>query len=278
MITSSIVIYSTKKDIEKEEELAKVVKCTSSSIIEKIYIVDNSPTTALKEFVESLSCKIIYIFNNANLGYGTAHNIAIRKSLEEGFKYHIVLNPDIYFEDRVIEILKVYMDQNQSVGAIMPQVKYPDGETQYLCKLLPSPWDLFGRRFIPFKGIVEKRNHRYELRESGYNQILNVPCLSGCFMFLRIQILENTGLFDENFFMYCEDFDFYRRIHKKYKTIFYPEVTIIHAHKKESYKNNALLRMHIKSAIHYFNKWGWFFDRDRKLINKTVLDKIHSLK
>lgn len=276
MITSSIVLYSTKKDIEKDEELAKVVKCTSSSIIDKIYIIDNSPTATLKDFVESLSSKIVYVFNGANLGYGAAHNMAIRKSLKEGARYHIVLNPDIYFEEGVIETLTEYMDHNMSVGAIMPQVKYPDGETQYLCKLLPSPWDLFGRRFIPFKGIVEKRNHRYELRESEYNQILNVPCLSGCFMFLRTQILKDTGLFDESFFMYCEDFDFYRRIHKKYKTIFYPEVTIIHAHKKESYKNNALLRMHIKSAIHYFNKWGWFFDGDRKLANKAILKQIRS--
>lgn len=273
MITSSIVTYNTDRI-----ELERIIKCVSTSIIDEIYIIDNSPTAVLKDFVENQSCKIIYIFNGANLGYGGAHNIAIRQSLKKGVKYHIVLNPDIYFDKGVVETLAEYMDQNENVGAIMPQVKYPDGETQYLCKLLPSPWDLFGRRFIPFKGIVEKKNHRYELRESGYNQILNVPCLSGCFMFLRTQILENTGLFDEDFFMYCEDFDFYRRIHKKYKTIFYPEVTIIHAHKKESYKNNALLRMHIKSAIHYFNKWGWFFDRDRKLINKTVLDKIHSLK
>ncbi len=271
MITSSIVTYNTDR-----VELERIIKCVSINIIDEIYIIDNSPTDALKEFVKSLSLRVIYIFNVANLGYGGAHNIAMIQSLKKGAKYHIVLNPDIYFDKGVLETLAEYMDQNINVGAIMPQVKYPDGEIQYLCKLLPSPWDLFGRRFIPFEGIVEKRNRRYELRESGYNQILNVPCLSGCFMFLRNKTLEDIGLFDESFFMYCEDFDFYRRIHKKYKTIFYPKVTIVHAHKKESYKNKALLKMHIKSAIHYFNKWGWLFDNDRKLANKAVLKEIRS--
>lgn len=272
MITSSIVLYNTNRD-----ELCRLIDCVLNSTINKIYVVDNSTKDSLRSFVENLSKeKINYIFNNANLGYGAAHNIAIRRSIKEGANYHIVLNPDIYFKKGVIETLAEYMDQNLDVGAIMPHVKYPDGETQYLCKLLPSPLDLFGRRFIPFKGMVDKRNHKYELRESGYNQILNVPCLSGCFMFLRNISLENVGLFDESFFMYCEDFDFYRRIHKKYKTIFYPKVTIVHAHKKESYKNKFLLKMHIKSAIHYFNKWGWFFDKDRELVNKAVLKDIHS--
>ena len=89
--------------------------------------------------------------------------------------------------------------------------------------------------------------------------------------------MRHTGLFDDRFFMYCEDFDFYKRIHLKYKTVFFPEATVIHAHKKESYVNKKLLKMHIRSAIKYFNKWGWFFDKDRRVANKEILDCLNNV-
>lgn len=75
-------------------------------------------------------------------------------------------------------------------------------------------------------------------------------------MFLRCSSLKDVGFFDENFFMYLEDTDLNRRIHSKYKTIFYPYVEIVHEYAKESYINKKLLKYHIQSAIYYFNKWG----------------------
>lgn len=161
------------------------------------------------------------------------------------------------------------MDQNQDIGNIIPQIRYPDGDIQYLCKLLPSPTDLILRRFIPLKSWKEKRNQNYELRWTGYDKVMNVPSLSGCFMFLRCEILKDIGLFDENIFMYLEDTDLNRRIHSRYKTIFYPKVEIVHEYAKESYVNKKLLMFHIKSAIYYFNKWGWIFDRGRDEINQS---------
>jgi hypothetical protein len=88
-------------------------------------------------------------------------------------------------------------------------------------------------------------------------------------MFLKCEVLKDIGLFDENIFMYLEDTDLNRRIHSKYKTIFYPKVEIVHEYAKESYVNKKLLMFHIKSAIYYFNKWGWIFDRQRDEINQN---------
>lgn len=103
---------------------------------------------------------------------------------------------------------------------------------------------------------------------------MEVPYLSGCFMFIRTKVLEKVGLFDERFFMYLEDTDLSRRIHKISKTIYYPYVHIYHEYGKGSYKNLKLLKYHIDSAIKYFNKWGWFFDKERDFINKTTLKKL----
>ena len=146
-----------------------------------------------------------------------------------GATYHVVVNPDIYFESGVLEKLVSFMNLHKDVGQIMPKVYYPNGDLQYLCKLIPTPLDLIFKRFIP-SSIVEKRMLKFQLRFTKYNKIMNVPYLSGCFMFFRISALQDIGLFDERFFMYPEDIDITRRMHEKYLTIFFPEVSIVHAH------------------------------------------------
>jgi hypothetical protein len=167
---------------------------------------------------------------------------------------------------------KAYVDTN--IGQLMPKVFYPTGEIQYLCKLLPTPYDLIFRRFLPQKWII-KRTETFELRASGYNTIMDVPYLSGCFMFLRTEALKKIGLFDENIFMYGEETDLCRRlIEGGYRTIFFPKVHIFHHFAKGSHKSWRLTKIGVESAIYYFNKWGWFFDKKRTKINKEILDKL----
>ena len=276
MFNISIVTY--RNDYENIKK--NINSFIESPLLEKLFIIDNSPTDDLKE-IRNVDSNIEYIFNPSNPGYGTSHNIAIRKSISNLTKYHIVLNPDIYFsKEGVLEELYVFIERNNDVGLVMPHVLYRDGSIQYLCKLLPTPLDLFGRRFLnfaPFKKIIEKRKELYELIFTGYNRIMEPPYLSGCFMFLKVEVLKEVGLFDERFFMYLEDTDLSRRIHKKYKTVFYPKVTIYHDYAKGSYKNFKLLKYHMQSAIKYFNKWGWFFDKERKNMNLKIMEKFKKM-
>jgi GT2 family glycosyltransferase len=121
--------------------------------------------------------------------------------------------------------------------------------------------------------MTKKKIDRFELKSSGYDKEIEVPYLSGCFMFLRTESLKKVGLFDERFFMYPEDIDLTRRMHKEYRTMFYPNVSIVHEHEKGSYKSFKLLYIHIINMIKYFNKWGWIFDKERKSINKRILSQ-----
>lgn len=244
--------------------------------MEILYIVDNSSNDGLRELAK-ISERITYI-HSANLGYGAGHNIAIQEAMDIGATYHIVVNPDIYFNEGVIEALATYMDAHLQVGLVMPKILYPEGEIQYLCKLLPSPSDLLLRRFFPCERYLKKKNWNYELRFTDYNQEMEVPSLSGCFMFMRIAVLEKVGGFDERYFMYAEDLDLCRRIGKVSRTMYYPNVSVCHAYAKGSYKNWKLLKYHISSIIKYFNKWGWLWDTDRKKTNKMILNNLKKCK
>jgi GT2 family glycosyltransferase len=86
--------------------------------------------------------------------------------------------------------------------------------------------------------------------------------------------LKEVGGFDTRFFMYLEDFDLTRRIHRISRTIFYPDVSVIHEFNKGSYSNFTLLWRHIVSAVKYFFKWGWILDEERKKFNEKVLSQL----
>ena len=268
-LTISIVTYNTNR-----EELLKVLQCLEKvKLNKKIFISDNSENQDIKKVIEELnSNQIEYIFNNSNKGFGAGHNVIINKLLNKELdsKYHLVMNSDVYFEEDVVEKLLDYMSNHEKIGQIGPRITGKDGTLTYSCKLFPTPLNLIMRRFIPLKKIVEKMDYDYEMRWYNYKDIVEGALLSGCFMLLRTEVFEKVGKFDEKYFMYLEDYDFCRRIGEKYEVIYYPKVEIMHKHAKSSYKSRKMLLIHIKSALTYFNKWGWIFDKKRSEANKKL--------
>lgn len=264
MLNASIVLYN--HSLSEITPLVEILR--KSEQVSVIFLIDNSPdrNTSFEQL------DVNYLHLGKNIGYGAAHNIAIRQTIEQNIPYHLVVNPDISFDFEILQKISDFMDSNPKIGHVMPKVYYPSGEIQYLCKLLPTPFDLIFRRFLP-QSWTKKGMDKFELRSSGYNQTMDVPYLSGCFMFLRTEALMKVGLFDERFFMYPEDIDLTRRIQREFRTVFYPDLSIIHYHARDSYLNLKMLWIHTSNMIRYFNKWGWIFDRERKIINKNTLNQ-----
>ena len=254
-ITSCIVLYKNDATLLSNA----IASFLNTTLKVKLYLIDNSPTDELRSICPDL--RVHYVHNPSNPGFGAAHNIAITKSIEEGSKYHLVLNPDVYFDKGNLELLFNFMESNIEVGHVMPKVLYPDDSIQYLCKTNPTVFDLFARRFLPnfIKAMFKDRMNAYEYKDKDYNQIMyNIPYLSGCFMFLRTDTLKKVGLFDDRIFMYIEDADLTRRFLQVSRTAYYPEAVVYHHFEKGSHKSWKLMWYSIHGAIIYFNKWGWF--------------------
>ena len=235
-------------------------------------MIDNSSKDYLANFCR-IKKRVEYIASK-NIGYGAAHNIAIRKAIEFGSKYHLVLNSDVYFEPNVLNHLIAYMEERNGVAMVQPNIIYPDGSLQYTCRLLPTPANLIFRRFLP-KKMVESMNYKYLLKMFDHKSELNVPYHQGSFLFFRTSCFDRVGLFDERFFMYPEDIDITRRMHREYRTMFWPGVTVVHAHRAASYKSKKMLFIHIWNMVKYFNKWGWIIDRERKEWNQKLLKDLN---
>ena len=272
MITASVVLDKTPLD-----EVDTILKSFAPGPERKLFFLDNSPERdSALTFLGDLT-GVEYIFNGENLGYGRANNIGIEKAIDAGSEYHLVMNPDLKFEPEAINALADFAGSDPDIVYVLPEIVNEAGTVQHLCKLLPTPADLIFRRFFPNKGVFKKNNERYVLASFGYDRVIDPPCISGCFMFMRTKTLNEHDIrFDGRFFMYCEDFDLIRRLHRIGRTLYYPEVSVVHRQARLSYSDWDMLRAHIVSACRYFNKYGWFRDEERRMMNGRILKELEA--
>lgn len=262
-ISATIVTYNNDVHMLKEA----MHSFLNAALNLRLYIVDNSPTTALKALCDDV--RVEYIYTGANLGFGRAHNIILKNKDKLG-QYHLILNPDVVIPAGTLEKIVAYMSSNSSVDVLMPQIKYPDGGIQYLPKLLPSPFNL-AIRFIPFSKILfAGLDDRYVLRSVDPTLSFEPAIVSGCFMFGKSTCFTDM-MFDERFFMYFEDFDLSRRMGIKYNLLYYSEVSVFHHYDSGAHKSFFLFKTLLVSMIKYFNKYGWFLDKYRVKKNNEIV-------
>lgn len=272
LVSVSIVIHNTPR-----QQLQKALSCLGALCVSHVYLLDNSSQNI--DYSEICACDSRIEYKKIpNKGYGVGHNVALESIVRKNPDgYHIVMNPDVEWEGDIITPLMRYLEENNKVGLVSPKIYYPNGSLQYNCRMLPTPLDLILKLLIP-QSLIKKRLDRYILREFDHQKPLNCPYLMGCFLMFRNKALIECGFFDKRFFLYPEDIDITRRIHKNWLTMYWPQVSIIHEHQQASKKNLHMLLVHIFNMIKYFNKWGWFKDKKRKLFNKNLMKEIVELK
>lgn len=266
-ISFCIVLYN-----QKLEELKRAI---NSLLLYKgesrIFLIDNSAKDTRKT-LEGIAKNIEYHWmDGKNLGFGRANNIAIKRAEEWGSKYHFTVNPDIFFNEDIISRMAEYMESNPDVGAMMPQILYPNGTVQYLPKLSPTPPLLFFRRFKYPREWHERYRNDFEMRGMKPGRVYDVVHVTGCFNVFRTELLTKLGGFDDRFFLYFEDTDLSRRAHAISRTIYNPAFAVYHDYGNNAAKNIRHTMYFAISAAKYFCKWGWVFDLEGRRMNKAVL-------
>lgn len=259
-VYASIVLYK-----HKYSEIEKTLNCLiSSSCIQKIILIDNDSSDWAVIFNHP---KVIYLKSIGNFGFGFGHNLAINQYAKDS-DFFLICNPDIVFKLEQFEKLVTFADQRKE-GLFLPKIVYQNGENQFGARLLPSPLNLFARRFS--SKFATKLDQNYLLKNFVIEKPIFAPYLSGCFMLFKSDVLLALNGFDEQFFMYMEDVDISRRCAQRFGTLYCPDISVLHFHEQASYKNTKLLKAHLKSAVQYFNKWGWIYDEGRSSLNSRCL-------
>ena len=270
-IIGSVVLYNTPP-----EELTRAIRQFfaipyADASKRHLCIIDNSPRPSPNAFFSDE--RISYHFPNQNLGYGRAHNLAFRAS-EGRTKYNLIMNTDVNYAPDVIPALHSYLESHPHAGLAAPKILYPDGRLQPVCRLLPTPWNIFLRRFFPTSRLTETMDAEYELQWWPHDEIANIPFLSGSFLLLRSTLLASLGGFDERFFLYAEDVDLCRRVHEVSQTAYIPTALVTHEFRRQNRRSIRCTWHGFVSHAQYFNKWGWLSDASRREINLRTAERL----
>lgn len=230
-----IVNYNVRHFLEK---CLESVYQSETNFDFEVYVVDNHSVDGSVEMVARQFQKAHLLANKENLGFAKANNQAIRQSSGE---YALLLNPDTIVKEDTFQKVVDFMDTHADAGAL--GVKMMDGKGHFLPESkrgFPSPkvafWKMSGLSSV-FKN--SKTFNYYHQGHLDKNKTHEVDVLSGAFMLLRATALEQTGLLDEDYFMYGEDIDLSYRIKQAgYKNYYFADTDIIHF-KGESTKKGS---------------------------------------
>lgn len=252
-LTVSLISHNGQKDLAR---LLPSLTQALAGIPSETLLVDNCSTDETLPFIQEGYPSIQVTRNKKREGYGANHNKNLKRARG---RYFCLMNADMTVAPDIFRSLISFMENHLDVGIVAPSVKNEDGTPQYLNKRYPSVADLFVRRFVPdaFQYLFEKRLARYEMRDIGYDAVIDVPFLSGAFMFTRTACLRAVNGFDERFFLYFEDVDLCRRMQKTHRTVYYPYTQVVHRWERAAHKDLKWASVFMASAAKYFNKWGY---------------------
>jgi len=220
----------------------------------EIIVVDNASGDGTAEFVRKNCPEVTLISNSRNIGFAAANNKAIEKS---NSKYLLLINSDCRVYEKSIGGLVDFMEKNPRAGIAGPKIVNSDGTIQLSCRRFPSIINAAAHTIL---GDIFPHNpfsKKYKLADIRRDNPLKVDWVSGsCMIIRRKALVEDTGVLDENYFMYVEDLDIcYRMWQKNWEVYYYPQAKIMHhvAGSSDSGKIKSSFRMQ-KSVFYFFWK------------------------
>lgn len=246
-----IVNYNVKYFLE---QTLKSAMEALAGIESEIIVIDNNSDDDSIEFLKPGFPEVKFIENAENVGFSRANNIGIK--LAQG-RYTLILNPDTVIGKDAITGCIQWMDSHSDCGGI--GVRMVDGNGVFLPeskRSFPSPWVSFCKMFglaalFPQSSLFAK----YHLRYLDEKKPHKIDILAGAYMFIRTDLLQKIGGFDEDFFMYGEDIDLsYRIVEEGYFNYYIPR-TIIH-YKGESTRKDSIryVRVFYEAMLIFFRK------------------------
>jgi hypothetical protein len=199
-----------------------------------------------------------------NVGFGKANNYGMDRA--EG-QFFCALNSDTIVLDHALEkCVAQLIIEPDNIAALGAHILNPDGSTQN------SFWNdsssethrVAFRRGFNYSFLVQKLAKTVPIagntkKDDGNNRII-VAGLYGAFILIRATVYKELKGFDPDFFMYCEETEWFRlRIAPKYQTVFFAPPQIIHIGSESSKKSMAVgwsERQNLASYMLYWYKFG----------------------
>lgn len=227
----------------------------SGDISCEVIVVDNASSDGSQAMLSKNHPVVKLIANPKNLGFAAACNIGIKAS---SGKYPVLLNPDTLVEPGCLQALFGFMESEPKAGIAGPKVFNSDQSLQPTTRAIPGYGNILFARKSPITALWPGNPgaSRYMLRGLPDDKPSQVPSLAGVCLILRREMLEQTGLLDERYFMYLEDIDLCLTASQKGWQAFYvPQAQLMHHWGKSSEQEKARMdEEHRRSMYLFFEK------------------------
>ena len=213
-----------------------LAECVGSALsqVDEVLVVDNASRDASMNDCERLhptDPRLTLIRNNTNLGFAAACNIGY---LQAKGDYILFLNPDCFLEPMAVANLLTALQADNSVGMVGGLLMNLDGSEQGGGRrAIPTPWRSFVRAFglNRFEQRWPKLFFDFHLHQQPLPPgPIEVEAISGACMLVKRHAVEAVGLWDDGYFLHCEDLDWCMRFRLAgWKILFVPSAHIRHA-------------------------------------------------
>lgn len=229
--------------------------------VSEVLVVDNASTDLSLEFCAqhfAEESKLTIIRNAANLGFAAACNIGAAQAREP---YVLFLNPDCILQQGSLRCMVQVLETNPEAGMVGGLLINKDGTEQAGSRrAVPTPWRSFVRAFglYRFAAYWPRLFFDFHLhRQPLPNHPIEVEAISGALMLVRQEAIENVGLWDEGYFLHCEDFDWCMRFRQKgWKILFIPNAPVLHHKGISSRSRPIFVEWHKhKGMIRFYRKF-----------------------
>ena len=202
----------------------------------KVLIVENSETFVHKDKILSKFNNVEILCTGKNLGYGGGNNFGINTVKTD---YILILNPDVVCGEDFFTNLSNVIEENKNFTIIG-------------CQYLQD------KVFMPAGFFDNKENEEFTkcFKNDEINDLAKVDWVTGCSMLLNLNKFDNKKIFDENFFLYFEEFDLCKSLKKRGEKVYSSKkLKIHHLGFKSSFEENS---SH-KKSINRLREWHWMW-------------------
>lgn len=244
-----------------------------------VWVVDNASTDGTPQSIRERFPDVTLIASESNLGFAGGNNYALRLLGFEnlpGQKKHdkpkavYLLNPDTRTQPGATRALYDALMSLPNAGVVGARLSYEDGAFQHSAFRFPGLGQLVIDLFpVPGRFHDSWLNGRYPRRLYQAGNPFPVEHTLGATMMLRQEVIDQTGLFDERYFMYCEEIDWSKRIRQAGWEIYcVPAAHVVHLAGQSTGQTRP------QSIVNLWRSRFLFFDTYERPIKRALARKI----
>ncbi len=216
MYQVSIVILNWNRIKDTLECLKSVKSLQSADCNLQTIVVDNNSTDdSVKQLKKQKG--IVLLENRENLGFAGGNNVGAKYAVQGGADFVLILNNDTVVEENLIVDLVDAAEKNKKAGILSPKIYFSKGfeyhkdwyKENELGKVI---WYAGG--IMDWKNVMGSNYGVDDVDIGQYQNVTQIDFATGACMFIRREVFEKVGYFDEKYFLYLEDADFSVRARK----------------------------------------------------------------